>query len=63
MMIRFARHTIQIIVPWLSASKRDWPVTDGLFFHLYRPDKIGTDTIHHNAAHPSQVVLPVLAVD
>jgi hypothetical protein len=34
-----------------------------LFFHLHRPDKIGTDTIHHNAAHPSQVVLPVLAVD
>jgi predicted acyl esterase len=38
----------------------DSPVTDGLFFHLYRPDKIGTDTIHHDAAHPSHVVLPVL---
>jgi uncharacterized protein len=30
----------------------DSPVTDGLFFHIYRPDKIGTDTIHHDAAHP-----------
>ena len=41
----------------------DSPVTDGLFFHIYRPDKIGTDTIHHDAAHPSHIVLPVLAVD
>ena len=41
----------------------DSPVTDGLFAHIYRPDKIGTDTIHHDAAHPSCIVLPVLAVD
>ena len=41
----------------------DSPVTDGLFFHVYRPDKIGTDTIHHDAEHPSHVVLPVLPVD
>ena len=39
----------------------DSPVTDGLFFHIYRPDKIGADTIHHDAAHPSHLVLPVLA--
>jgi uncharacterized protein len=38
----------------------DSPVTDGLFFHLYRPDKIGTDTIYHDADHSSHVVLPVL---
>lgn len=38
----------------------DSPVTDGLFCHIYRPDKIGTDTIHHDADHPSHVVLPVL---
>ncbi len=41
----------------------DSPVTDGLFFHIYRPDKIGADTIHHDAAHPSHLVLPVLPVD
>ncbi len=41
----------------------DSMVTDGLFFHVYRPDKIGTDTIVHDAAHPSQLILPVLPVD
>ena len=39
----------------------DSPVTDNLFFHVYRPDKMGTDTIFHDAEHPSHVVLPVLA--
>ena len=29
-------------------------------FHVYRPDKIGSDTIHHDAAHPSHLALPVL---
>ena len=38
----------------------DSPVTDALFFHIYRPDKMGTDTIHHDAAHPSHLVLPVM---
>lgn len=38
----------------------DSPVTDALFVHIYRPDKIGTDTIYHDADHPSQLVLPVL---
>jgi uncharacterized protein len=41
----------------------DSPVTDGLFWHLYRPDKIGADTIFHDPAHPSQLILPVLPVD
>jgi predicted acyl esterase len=41
----------------------DSPVTDGLFFHIYRPDKVGTDTIYHDAEHPSHVVLPVLMVE
>lgn len=27
---------------------------------IYRPYKIGSDTIHHDAAHPSHLVLPVL---
>jgi hypothetical protein len=38
----------------------DSPVTDSLFFHFYRPDKIGADTIFHDADHPSELVLPVL---
>ena len=41
----------------------DSPVTDSLFFHFYRPDKIGTDTIYHSAEHPSELILPVLKHD
>ena len=41
----------------------DSPVTDNLFFHFYRPDKIGTDTIYHDADHPSELLLPVLDED
>jgi hypothetical protein len=41
----------------------DSPVTDNLFFHFYRPDKIGTDTIYHDAEHPSELLLPVLDED
>jgi hypothetical protein len=47
----------------LEICNGDSPVTDSLFFHFYRPDKIGTDTIYHDATHPSQLVLPVLAAD
>ena len=41
----------------------DSPVTEGLYAHIYRPDKSGTDTIVHDAAHPSGLVLPVLDAD
>ena len=41
----------------------DSPATDNLFFHFYRPDKIGTDTIYHDAEHPSELVLPILNAD
>ncbi len=44
----------------VEVSCGDSPVTDGLFFHVYRPDKMGTDTIVHDGQHPSHVVLPVL---
>jgi putative CocE/NonD family hydrolase len=44
----------------LDLACGDSPVTDGLFSHLYRPDKIGADTLYHDAAHPSQLILPVL---
>jgi predicted acyl esterase len=45
----------------LEIVNGDSPVTDALFFHIYRPDKIGTDTIYHDAAYPSQLILPVAA--
>ncbi len=35
------------------------PVSEQLWSHYYRPDKIGTDTIYHSAQYPSQLVLPV----
>ncbi len=44
----------------LEVSCGDSPVTDGLFFHVYRPDKIGTDTIFYGGDYISNVVLPVL---
>ena len=46
----------------LEVANGDSPVTDNLFFRFYRPDKIGTDTIYHDAEHPSELVLPVLNV-
>jgi predicted acyl esterase len=44
----------------LEIANGDSPVTDGLFGHAYRPDKVGTDTYYHDAAHPSRLILPVL---
>lgn len=45
----------------LEIVNGDSPVTELLWTHYYRPDKIGTDTIHHDAAHPSVLILPVTA--
>jgi len=36
----------------------DSPATEILWSHYYRPDKIGSDTIHHDTAHPSELLLP-----
>ena len=36
------------------------PMSEQLWVHQYRPDKIGSDTIYHDAAHPSVLVLPVM---
>ncbi len=44
----------------LDIACGDSIVTESLYMHLYRPDKIGTDSVYHDAAHPSQLVLPVL---
>lgn len=44
----------------LEIANGDSAHTDGLFAHAYRPDKVGADTIYHEAAHPSRLILPVL---
>jgi uncharacterized protein len=44
----------------VEIANGDSPVTDALFFHIYRPDKMGSDTILHDAEHPSQLILPVM---
>ena len=44
----------------VEIANGDSAATDGLFFHAYRPDKVGADTIYHDAAHPSRLQLPVL---
>jgi hypothetical protein len=39
----------------------DSSITDTAWTHPYHPSKIGRDTIHHNAARPSRILLPVIA--
>lgn len=43
----------------LEIVNGDSPLTELLWTHYYRPDKIGTDTIYHDAAHASVLILPV----
>jgi hypothetical protein len=43
----------------LEIVNGDSTVTDVLWTHYYAPNKIGTDTIHHSAEHPSTLTLPV----
>jgi hypothetical protein len=45
----------------LEISNADSPLTDSLFTHQYNWYKVGTDTIHHSAAYPSRLTLPVAA--
>jgi hypothetical protein len=45
----------------LEIVNGDSPATEALWSHTYRPDKIGADTIHHDARHLSQLILPVTA--
>ena len=44
----------------LEIVNGDSPVSEALWPHFYRPDKIGRDTIHHDAKSPSQLSLPVV---
>ena len=43
----------------LEIANGDSPVTEALWGHFYRPDKIGRDTLHHSTQHPSHLILPV----
>jgi len=43
----------------LEIVNGDSPVTEVLWTHYYRPDKIGEDTVYHNAQYPSALTLPV----
>ncbi|MSQ71203.1 MAG: CocE/NonD family hydrolase [Betaproteobacteria bacterium] len=43
----------------LEIANGDSSVTEFVFAHEYPPNKIGRDTLHHDARHPSQLFLPV----
>jgi hypothetical protein len=45
----------------LELANGDSPATDGVFSHPYHPTQMGTDTIHHDGAHASCILLPVIA--
>ena len=44
----------------LELANGDSPATDGVFSHPYHPSLMGTDTIHHDGAHASCLMLPVV---
>ena len=44
----------------LELANGDSSVTEGVFSHPYTPDKVGRDTIHHDARRPSHLILPLV---
>ena len=44
----------------LEIVNGDSPLTDSIFTHQYLWYKVGTDTLHHDAEHPSRLWLPVV---
>jgi len=44
----------------LEIANSDSTVTDGVFSHPYHPTQMGTDTIHHDGAHASHIIFPVV---
>ena len=46
----------------LELANGDSAATDAPFTHRYGPRKLGTDTIYHDAQHPSALLLPLLSV-
>jgi uncharacterized protein len=47
----------------LELANGDSSVTENVFAHPYTPDKVGVDTIHHDARRPSHIVLPIVRRD
>jgi putative CocE/NonD family hydrolase len=45
----------------LEIANGDSPITDTIFTHMYLPNKLGEDTIHHGAKTPSTLFLPVVS--
>jgi len=45
----------------LELANGDSPATDGVFSHPYHPSLMGADTFHHDTAHASRLILPVVA--
>ncbi len=46
----------------VELANGDSQLTELIFEHEYTPDKMGRDTIHHNAPHPSQILLPIVPI-
>jgi putative CocE/NonD family hydrolase len=44
----------------LELANGDSPLTDSIFTHQYSWFKVGRDLIHHDAGHPSRLLLPVI---
>jgi predicted acyl esterase len=44
----------------LELANGDSSVTEGVFAHPYTPDKVGRDTIHHDARRASHILLPLV---
>jgi putative CocE/NonD family hydrolase len=44
----------------LELANGDSTVTEGVFAHPYTPEKVGHDTIQHNARYPSRLILPLV---
>lgn len=44
----------------VELANGDSPVSDSIHVHPYPPYKVGTDTIYHDALHPSHILLPIV---
>jgi putative CocE/NonD family hydrolase len=44
----------------LEIANGDSQLTDSVFTHPYQPTLVGTDTIHHDTAHASRLLLPIV---
>ena len=44
----------------LEIANGDSAITDFVFSHVYEPNKVGRDTLYHNAQYPSELLLPVV---